>query len=57
MHVEIHAYICETGRTVEIRMKEHKHACVKADFEKSAVAEHAWLSGHYIDWNNVEVLD
>ena len=38
-------------------MKEHKRACVKADFEKSAVAEHAWLSGHYIDWDNVEVLD
>ena len=34
-------------------MIEHKRACVKADFEKSAVAEHAWLSGHYIDWDNV----
>ena len=50
-------YIGETGRTLEIRVKEHKRACVKADFEKSAVAEHAWLSGHYIDWDNVEVLD
>ena len=38
-------------------MKEHKRAYVKADFEKSAVAEHAWLCGHYIDWDNVEVLD
>ena len=50
-------YIGETGRTLEIRMKEHKHASIKADFEESAVAEHAWLSGHYSDWNNVEVLD
>ena len=50
-------YIGETGRTLEIRMKEHKSACVKADLKKSAVAEHAWLSGHYIDWDNVEVLD
>ena len=50
-------YIGETGRTLEIRVKEHKRACVKADFEKSSVAEHAWLSGHYIDWDNVEVLD
>ena len=32
-------YISETGRTLEIRMKEHKRACIKADFEKSAVAE------------------
>ena len=53
----IRTYIGETGRTLEIRMKEHKRACIKADFEKSAVAEHAWLSGHYIDWDNVEVLD
>ena len=41
-------YIGETGRTLEIRMKEHKSACVRADFEKLAVAEHTWLSGHYI---------
>ena len=38
-------------------MKEHKSACVRADFEKSAVAKHAWLSGHYIEWDDVEVLD
>ena len=45
--------IGETGRTLEIRMKEHKGACVRADFEKSVVAEHAWLSGHYIEWDDV----
>ena len=38
-------------------MKEHKNACIKADLEKSTVAEYAWLSGPYIDWDNVEVLD
>ena len=50
-------YVGETGRILEIRMKEHKRVCIKADFEKSAVAKRAWLSGHYIDWDNVEVLD
>ena len=40
-----------------MRIKEHKSACLRADFEKSLVAEHAWLSGHYIEWNDVEVLD
>ena len=45
---------CACGDTF---IGEHKRACIKADFEKSAVAEHAWLSGHYIDWDNVEVLD
>ena len=44
-------------RTLEIRMKEHKRTCINADFEESPVAEHAWLSGLYIDWDNVEVLD
>ena len=57
MHVETLSYIGETGRTLEMRIKEHKSACLRADFEKSAVAEHAWLSGHYIEWDDVEVLD
>ena len=33
-------YIGETGRTLNIRMKEHKAASRLAAFEKSAVAEH-----------------
>ena len=37
-------YIGETGRSLTARMKEHKAACRLAAFERSAVAEHAWLA-------------
>ena len=39
MHVEMltYMYVGEMGRT-------YKSACVSEDFEKSAVAEHAWLN-------------
>ena len=38
-------------------MKEHKAACRLANFEKSAVAEHAWQDGHIIEWDQVTILD
>ena len=50
-------YIGETGRSTNIRIKEHKAACRLAKFERSAVAEHAWKDGHVIEWDQVEVLD
>ena len=50
-------YIGETGRSTNIRIKEHKAACRLAKFDRSAVAEHAWKDGHIIEWDQVEVLD
>ena len=50
-------YIGETGRPMATRMKEHKADCRYARFERSAVAEHAWMDGHEMDWENIEVLD
>ena len=50
-------YIGETGRTTNTRVKEHKAACRLVNFDRSAVAEHAWKDGHVIEWNEVEVLD
>ena len=49
--------IGETGRTTNTRVKEHKAACRLVNFDRSAVAEHAWKDGHVIEWNEVEVLD
>ena len=43
--------IGETKRTLETRMNELEQ------LEKSAVAEHAWLDGHTIDWSDVRILD
>ena len=50
-------YIGETERNANIRIKEHKAACRLAKFEKLAVAEHAWMDGHIIEWDQVEILD
>ena len=35
----------------------HKRAIRMADFNASAVAEHAWIVGDSVDWNRVTVLD
>ena len=50
-------YIGETSRPLNTRIKEHKAACPLANFERSAVAEHAWQDGHSIEWDNIEILD
>ena len=51
------SYIGETGRNAIIRIKEHKAACRLVRFEKSAVADSAWLDGHIIEWDQMEILD
>lgn len=40
-------YIGETSRSMSTRIKEHKAACRLANFERSAVAEHAWQDGQH----------
>ena len=49
-------YICETKRHLETRPKEHKEACIRGQTMKSAIAEHAWMEGHPINWNNIRIL-
>ena len=51
------AYIGQSGRTLQCRMKEHKRAVEQGNTETSAVAEHAWNNDHRVDWEAVEVLD
>ena len=51
------AYIGETVRRLETRMKEHRDACRKGALEKSALAEHAWESHHLIKWEEAIVVD
>ena len=50
------SYIGRSGRRLEQWIKEHRRAVVAADFNSSAVAEHAWTSGHPVDWASVKVL-
>ena len=47
------AYIGQTGRRLCQRLDEHKRAVKGADFNSSALAEHAWTEGHPVDWQNV----
>ena len=51
------AYIGETTRHLETRLKEHKDACRKQITDKSAIAEHAWNSHCPIKWEEASVLD
>ena len=51
------SYIGQSGRRLEQRIKQHKRAVINADFNSSALAEHAWKSGHPVDWANVKVID
>ena len=49
-------YIGQTGRRLCQRLDEHKRAVKGADFNSSALAEHAWSKGHPVDWTNTKVL-
>ena len=51
------AYIGETVRRLETKVKEHRDACQKGALEKSALAEHAWMNHHPIKWEEVSVID
>ena len=50
------SYIGETGRPLDVRVKEHRASTMKSD-QRSAISEH--LSNnpdHTIEWNNVQKL-
>ena len=50
-------YIGETGRTLNVRQKEHKRHLTNGHTEDSVVAVHAHQQLHNIDWENTLVLD
>jgi len=39
------------------RVDEHMGAVRMADFNSSALSEHAWNAGHRVDWSEVTILD
>ena len=49
-------YIGETSRALGTRTKEHKAAVRLLKTEKSALAVHANITGHSIDWNNTSIV-
>ena len=52
-----HCYIGETGRTLNERLKEHKRALRLNNPSHSAIAEHAYNTGHNIEWDNATIID
>ena len=50
-------YIGQTGRTLELRLKEHKRALTSGNVSQSAVVEHAMDESHTIKWEEAEVVD
>ena len=50
-------YMGETIRSMTIRMKEHIHYTRDSRIDLLAVAEHAIVNGHGIDWATAKVID
>jgi hypothetical protein len=51
------SYIGETGRKLEIRLKEHKNSLKKGDITTSKLAERALIEEHLFEWDKIIVLD
>ena len=50
------SYIGETGRPLDVRVKEHKVSTMKCD-QRSAISEHLSNNpNHTVEWNNVQKL-
>jgi hypothetical protein len=49
-------YIGQTGRSVDIRLKEHQRHIRLEHLDKSAVAEHSIDRGHHIQFHNSSIL-
>jgi transposase len=49
-------YIGQTGRSVDIRLKEHQRHIRLEHLDKSAVAEHSIDQGHRIQFHNASIL-
>jgi len=50
------SYIGQTGRKLSQRLDERRRAVKQADFNSSALAKHAWMCDHAVDWTNVKVM-
>ena len=46
----------ETKGRLESRLAEHLKAVQRGEVNISALAEHAWNSGHHVDWDSMAVV-
>ena len=50
-------YIAQTGRTIQLRLHEHKYALTSRNVNNCAIAENAPDTGHVIIWDEAKVID
>ena len=50
-------YIGQTGRSLKLRLSEHRRALRNGDVTTSAVAEHVLCESHRVDLSQTEVID
>ena len=50
-------YVGQSGRSLTVRLQEHKRAVKARDIDMSALAEHTTLTGQTIDWDNASILN
>jgi hypothetical protein len=51
------SYIGETGRTLAVRLREHRHNLQQVILEKSKLAQHAYEEGHKVGWDDATILE
>ena len=49
----------ETGRSLKVRLEEHRKVVVRGEIEKSVMADHIWKEkgNHLLLWDKVEIID
>jgi hypothetical protein len=45
------SYIGETGRPLDVRLREHRHTLQQGLLEKPKLAQHAYEEGHRVGWD------
>jgi hypothetical protein len=51
------SYIGQTGRTLALRIREHRHHLKEGLLDKSKLAQHAYEEGHRVGWDEARVLE
>jgi predicted GIY-YIG superfamily endonuclease len=50
-------YIGETGRPLAVRIRKHRHNLKEGLLDKSKLAQHAYIEGHRLGWDEARVLE
>ena len=51
------SYVGETLRSMTVRLKEHERHTKNSRIDLSAVAEHARMNNHEIDWSDARIVN